>query len=83
MIITGIALNAHYSRRLAAEVADFEFGQADEEELQYESFWERLRESFLTPFTNGSEVQSEGSSVSGRRYVQMPGPVGMGYGSIT
>ena len=46
MIITGIALNAHYRSRLAVEVADFDFGQADEEELQYKSFWERLRESF-------------------------------------
>ena len=27
-------------------MADFDFGQADEEELQYKSFWERLRESF-------------------------------------
>ena len=32
--------------RLAVEVADFDFGQADEEELQYKTFWERLRESF-------------------------------------
>ena len=32
--------------RLAVEVADFDFGQTDEEELQYKSFWERLRESF-------------------------------------
>ena len=46
MIITGIALHAHYRSRLAVEVADFDFGQADEEELQYKSFWERLRESF-------------------------------------
>ena len=46
MIITGIALHAHYRNRLAVEVADFDFGQADEEELQYKSFWERLRESF-------------------------------------
>jgi len=83
MIITGIALNAHYRSRLAVEVADFDFGQADEEELQYKSFWERLRESFGNHFTNGSDVQSEGSSVSGRRSVQMPGPVGIGYGSIT
>ena len=48
MIITGIALHAHYRSRLAVEVADFDFGQADEEELQYKSFWERLRESFGT-----------------------------------
>jgi len=83
MIITGIALHAHYRNRLAVEVADFDFGQADEEELQYKSFWERLRESFGNHFTSGSDVQSEGSSVSGRRSVQMPGPVGIGYGSIT
>jgi len=83
MIITGIALHAHYRNRLAVEVADFDFGQADEEELQYKSFWERLRESFGNHFTSGSDIQSEGSSVSGRRSVQMPGPVGIGYGSIT
>ena len=83
------------------EVADFDFGQADEEELQYKSFWERLRESFGNKcdsrkkvsnkllisgaqFTHGgSDSQSEGSSVSGRRSVQMPGPAGIGYGSIT
>ena len=33
-------------RPLFFQVADFDFGQADEEELQYKSFWERLRESF-------------------------------------
>jgi len=84
IIITGVALSAHYRNRLAVEVADFDFGQADEEELQYKSFWERLRESFGAQFTNGgSDSQSEGSSVSGRRSVQMPGPAGIGYGSIT
>jgi len=83
LIITGVALHAHYRNRLAVEVADFDFGQADEEELQYKSFWERLRESFGAYFTSGSDLQSEGSSVSGRRSVQMPGPVGIGYGSIT
>jgi hypothetical protein len=83
LIISGIALHAHYRNRLAVEVADFDFGQADEEELQYKSFWERLRESFGNHFTSGSDIQSEGSSVSGRRSVQMPGPVGIGYGSIT
>merc|ERR1711872_409167 len=83
LIISGVALHAHYRNRLAVEVADFDFGQADEEELQYKSFWERLRESFGNHFTSGSDIQSEGSSVSGRRSVQMPGPAGNGYGSIT
>ena len=46
IIVTGVALHAHYRNRLAVEVADFDFGQADEEELQYKTFWERLRESF-------------------------------------
>jgi len=81
MIITGIALHAHYRNRLAVEVADFDFGHAEDEELQYKSFWDRLRESFGNHFT--SDLESEGSSVSGRRSVQMPGPVGIGYGSIT
>merc|ERR1712098_325466 len=84
MGITGVALHAHYRNRLAVEVADFDFGQAEEEELQYKTFWERLRESFGAHFTSGgSDAQSEGSSVSGRRSVQMPGPAGIGYGSIT
>jgi len=84
LIISGVALHAHYRNRLAVEVADFDFGQADEEELQYKSFWERLRESFSNHFTSGgSDLVSEGSSVSGRRSVQLPGPAGIGYGSIT
>lgn len=84
LIISGIALHAHYRNRLAVEVADFDFGQADEEELQYKSFWERLRESFSNHFTSGaSDLVSDGSSVSGRRSVQLPGPAGIGYGSIT
>lgn len=84
IIIAGVALSAHYRNRLAVEVADFDFGQADEEDLQYKSFWERLRESFGAQFTsNASDSQSEGSSVSGRRSVQIPGPAGIGYGSIT
>lgn len=83
LIIGGIAMNAHYRTRLAVEVADFDFGQTDEE-LQYKSFWERLRESFGAHFTSGgSDLVSEGSSVSGRRSVQLPGPAGIGYGSIT
>ena len=51
-----------------------------------------LREHFLTShyftvaaFTSGDDSESEGSSVSGRRSVQMPGggAGGIGYGSIT
>jgi len=84
MIMSGIALYAHYKTRLAVEVADFDFGTAEDEELQAKTFWERLRESFGNAFTSGSETDSQGgSSVSGRRSVQMPGPAGIGYGSIT
>jgi len=84
IIMSAIALYAHYKTRLAVEVADFDFGQAEEEELQAKTFWERLRESFGNAFTSGSETASQGgSSVSGRRSVQMPGPAGIGYGSIT
>ena len=35
-----------HADKFFVKVADFDFGQADEEELQYKSFWERLRESF-------------------------------------
>jgi len=84
IIMSGIALYAHYKTRLAVEVADFDFGTAEDEELQAKTFWERLRESFGNAFTSGSEIDSQGgSSVSGRRSVQLPGPAGIGYGSIT
>jgi len=68
IIMSGIALYAHYKKRLAIEIADFDFGTAEDEELQFKTFWERLRESFGNAFTSGhgSETDSQG-----------------GYGSIT
>jgi len=82
LLISGIAVYSTFKSNLAVEVADFDFNNAEDEELQYKTFWERLRESFGTAFT-GSDAESEGSSVSGRRSVQMQGPAGIGYGSIT
>lgn len=85
LLISGIALYTSFKRNLTIEVADFDFNNSEDDELQYKTFWERLRESFGNAFmTSHSETQSEGgSSVSGRRSVQLPGPGGIGYGSIT
>jgi len=83
LLISGIGVYTAFKSNLAVEVADFDFNTAEEEELQYKTFWERLRESFGTAFTSGGDVESEGSSVSGRRSVQLPGAAGIGYGSIT
>jgi len=85
LIFSGIGVYANFRSNLAVEVADFDFNAAEEEELQYKTFWERLRESFVVAFTSGDDSESEGSSVSGRRSVQIPGggSAGIGYGSIT
>jgi len=84
ILFSGIGVYASFRNNLAVEVADFDFNAAEEEELQYKTFWERLRESFVAAFTSGDDSESEGSSVSGRRSVQIPGgAVGLGYGSIT
>jgi hypothetical protein len=85
LLFSGIGVYANFRSNLAVEVADFDFNAAEEEELQYKTFWERLRESFVAAFTSGDDSESEGSSVSGRRSVQIPGggAVGLGYGSIT
>jgi len=83
LLISGIGLYANFKSHLAVEVADFDFNTAEEEELQYKTFWERLRESFGTAFTSGDDLDSEGSSMSGKRSVQMPGVAGISYGSIT
>jgi len=85
LLVSGVGVYANFRNNLAVEVADFDFNAAEEEELQYKTFWERLRESFVAAFTSGDDSESEGSSVSGRRSVQMPGggAGGIGYGSIT
>eukprot|EP00088_Acartia_fossae_P030900 TRINITY_DN31877_c0_g1_i7.p1 TRINITY_DN31877_c0_g1~~TRINITY_DN31877_c0_g1_i7.p1 ORF type:complete len:457 (-),score=62.77 TRINITY_DN31877_c0_g1_i7:863-2233(-) len=88
LLFSGIGVYANFRSNLAVEVADFDFNAAEEEELQYKTFWERLRESFVAAFTSGDDSESEGSSVSGRRSVQIPGSgghagSGIGYGSIT
>ena len=82
IVMSGIALNAHYKTRLAIEVADFDFGEEDEE-LQAKTFWERLRESIENAITGTSGNKKDSSSLSGRRSVQMPGPSASGYGTIT
>ncbi|XP_023346843.1 uncharacterized protein LOC111715712 [Eurytemora carolleeae] len=83
ILISGIGFYTSLKHNLAVEVADFDFNTAEEEELQFKTFWERLRDSFGTAFTSGSDSESDGSSISGRRSVQIPGPSGLGYGSIT
>ena len=46
MLKQAVLGNFQWKLKDTFQVADFDFGQADEEELQYKSFWERLRESF-------------------------------------
>jgi hypothetical protein len=44
-------------------VADFDFNAAEEEELQYKTFWERLRESFGTHLSNHLNIHKIHSKV--------------------
>jgi len=64
----------------AIETADFDFN-SPEEQLEYKTFWERLRDSMLNAFSNSSDDVSHVSSVSSRS-VQNP-VTGIHYGSIS
>jgi len=64
----------------AIETADFDFN-SPEEQLEYKTFWERLRDSMLNAFSNSSDDVSHVSSVSSRS-IQNP-VTGIHYGSIS
>ena len=62
------------------ETADFDFN-SPEEQLEYKTFWERLRDSMLNAFSNSSDDVSHVSSVSSRS-IQNP-VTSIHYGSIS
>ncbi len=77
----GVILVVTFQRNLAVETADFDFTSPDEHELEYKTFWERLRDSMLNAFNNSSDDVSHISSVSSRS-VQQP-VTSIHYGSIS
>jgi len=80
--ITGIFAFLTFKRNMTGlETADFDFSCPDEQ-LEYKTFWERLRDSMVNALSNShKDDESHVSSVSSRS-VQGP-PVGIHYGSIT
>jgi len=67
-------------RKVAVETADFDFN-SPEEQLEYKTFWERLRDSMINAFSNSSDDVSHVSSVSSRS-IQHP-ITSIHYGSIS
>lgn len=77
----GFFLFHTFKVNMAVETADFDFS-SPEEQLEYKTFWERLRDSMLNAFGNSSSDDvSHVSSVSSRS-VQQP-VTSIHYGSIT
>ncbi|CAB4063704.1 unnamed protein product [Lepeophtheirus salmonis] len=70
--------------RLAIETADFDFSIQDDHNLEYRTFWERLRDSMLNAFGNASDdVSHISSSNSSSHGGSVKPPVGIHYGSIS
>ena len=68
-------------RNVAVETADFDFNCPEESQLEYKTFWERLRDSMMNAFSNSSDDVSHVSSVSSRS-IQHP-ITSIHYGSIS
>ena len=86
--ISGVFVFMTFKRNIRGrETADFDFTCPTErcDELEYKTFWERLRDAALNALSNAtsaSDAASHVSSVSSHRSFQGP-PVGIHYGSIT
>jgi len=86
--ISGVFVFMTFKRNIRGrETADFDFACPTErcEELEYMTFWERLRTAALNALSNATAINdsaSHVSSVSSHRSVQGP-PVGIHYGSIS
>ena len=86
--LSGVFVFMTFKRNIRGrETADFDFTCPTErcEELEYMTFWERLRTAALNALSNATAVSdsaSHVSSVSSHRSVQGP-PVGIHYGSIS
>ncbi|QQP36520.1 Uncharacterized protein FKW44_021649, partial [Caligus rogercresseyi] len=61
-LIIALHLVVKFKRRLAIETADFDFSLQDDHNLEYRTFWERLRDSMLNAFGNASDDVSHISS---------------------
>ena len=81
-LFIGVVVYVFYRRNLAVETADFDFNSPEETQLEYKTFWERLRDSMMNAFSNSSDdVSSHVSSVSSRS-IQHP-ITSIHYGSIS
>jgi len=76
----GVITFFYCRRKVAIETADFDFN-SPEEQLEYKTFWERLRDSMMNAFSNSSDDVSHVSSVSSRS-IQHP-ITSIHYGSIS
>lgn len=83
--VAGIFAFVTLRRNLSVEIADFDFSQTLAEDLEYKTFWERLKDSLIYSFSNTSEVFSSISGVSSRSVSSggSVGAVGIHYGSMT
>ena len=77
----GSVMLYNFRRNVAVETADFDFN-SPEKQLEYKTFWERLRDSMMNAFgSQNSDDVSHVSSISSRS-VQHP-VTGIHYGSIS
>ncbi|KAK3909386.1 Collagen alpha-1(XXVII) chain [Frankliniella fusca] len=72
MIVFGVAYYVQRKKRFTVEVADFDFGQGYDEDMEYKTFRERLRESVVNSFNRDFGVDGEGNVWSpSRKYGSM------------
>ncbi len=91
VVATGVFAFLSYKRNLSVEIADFDFNPAGEEDdggdLEYRTFWERLRDSMVNTFVSTSDTISHVSSASSRSGAGYQpnnnSGVNIHYGSIT
>jgi len=81
-VVLGSILLYNFKRNVAIETADFDFNTT-EKQLEYKTFWERLRDSMMNAFgSQNNDDISHVSSISSRS-VQHPTTSGIHYGSIS
>ncbi|XP_026276701.1 uncharacterized protein LOC113205333 isoform X2 [Frankliniella occidentalis] len=72
MIVFGVAYYVQRKKRFTVEVADFDFGQGYDQDMEYKTFRERLRESVVNSFNRDFGVDGEGNVWSpSRKYGSM------------
>ena len=81
-VVLGSVMLYNFRRNVAIETADFDFNTT-EKQLEYKTFWERLRDSMMNAFgSQNNDDISHVSSISSRS-VQHPTTSGIHYGSIS